>query len=557
MGLWAWLFGRKKVQDRDKGKDVHEPTVHEETGHETDIEDYLNQDQMSNDTNEVYEAIPELPIEFLYIDQLIHHRLDNYFTSKKETPHPGHPNPRSWRKPFADFVQLHSLNDDEATLLLIGLIPHIHPQLFDAAFDSRLPENADSTKDYPFLGGVRGRNCRFFLPTGETALFLMADGNLDRRLEIQKLFGAEYPFWDKKILWLEDMQNGEPSMHGRLIISPDYVDLLTHGTHQSPQFSINFPAKKIAPVKDKGKMKPPIFDDLVIPDDLKTQIKELESWLKYNDELMNKFSMRDKLPKGYRALFYGPPGTGKTFTAEILGNHLMRDVFKIDLSMVVSKYIGETEKNLELLFARAEDKGWILFFDEADALFGKRTNVRDAHDKYANQEVSYLLQRIEDYNGLVILATNMKNNIDEAFIRRFNSILKFPFPDPAQRALIWKKVLPQNALFMKKVVAGNPPEIKDEPADISEAVKKYELTGGNIINVVQFASIKAVEALHENDGIVNDLKKPVHAGGSISQQKSADEEGSSDIQPKLTIYLSDVLEGIKRELIKEGKPFSQ
>ena len=110
--------------------------------------------------------------------------------------------------------------------------------------------------------------------------------------------------------------------------------------------------------------------------------------------------------------------------------------------MVVSKYIGETEKNLELLFARAEDKDWILFFDEADALFGKRTNVRDAHDKYANQEVSYLLQRIEDYDGLVILATNMKNNIDDAFLRRFNSVVKFPFPDVESRARIWQLFLP-------------------------------------------------------------------------------------------------------------------
>ena len=200
--------------------------------------------------------------------------------------------------------------------------------------------------------------------------------------------------------------------------------------------------------------------------------------------------------------------------------------------MVVSKYIGETEKNLELLFARAEDKKWILFFDEADALFGKRTNVRDAHDKYANQEVSYLLQRIEDYNGLVILATNMKNNIDEAFIRRFNSILKFPFPDQSQRALIWKKAFPENSIFRKKVVGSDGPDLLEEPVDIAEVVKKYELTGGNIINVVHYSSIKAVEALHQKRKLPTE---PAY----------------------LTIYLSDVLDGIKKELLKEGKPFSQ
>jgi SpoVK/Ycf46/Vps4 family AAA+-type ATPase len=130
--------------------------------------------------------------------------------------------------------------------------------------------------------------------------------------------------------------------------------------------------------------------------------------------------------KNKKILFIGAPGTGKKTLASLIGQQSGTEVYRIDLSMIVSKYIGETEKNLSKVFDAAEHKNWILFFDEADALFGKRTDVRDAHDRYANQEVAYLLQRIENYNGLVILATNMKNNIDDAFTRRFQTIIHFP-----------------------------------------------------------------------------------------------------------------------------------
>src|SRR5687768_9176054 len=157
MKLFRWLFGRKKknlpAQSEGRKDEVeveHEVEIEDEVKktskkdrYENHNSEYTNHDQMSNDNTRVYETINELPIEFLYIDQLIHHRLDKYFTAKQDTPHPGSPNPSSWRKAFADFVGLHSLNDDEATLLLIGLLPHIHPGLFDAAFESRLPESAD------------------------------------------------------------------------------------------------------------------------------------------------------------------------------------------------------------------------------------------------------------------------------------------------------------------------------------------------------------------------------------------------------------------------------
>jgi SpoVK/Ycf46/Vps4 family AAA+-type ATPase len=167
------------------------------------------------------------------------------------------------------------------------------------------------------------------------------------------------------------------------------------------------------------------WKELALPQETLTQVEEIKNWLKQSSSVKAGKSLQRKIKPGYRALFYGTNDTRKASTASLIGKELNKEVYKIDLSQVVSKYIGETEKNLELVFASAKDKDWILFFDEADALFGKRTGVRDAHDKYANQEVSYLLQRMEEYSGLAILATNIKSNIDPAFTRRFNSILRF------------------------------------------------------------------------------------------------------------------------------------
>jgi hypothetical protein len=461
-------------------------------------------------------------LELQYLEQLIKFRLAKYFAPAADNPEPVIPELNQWHAPLANFIWKNHFTREEAMLILIGIAPHIKPDLFDRAIESVLKDSGN----FPNLGGVRGKNSRSFLPTGETALFLLGDDDLNTRLNVQGLlFGAEHIFSQKKILWLEELPSGEPAMSGKIIMSQDYIDTFIHGKPAPPHFSTTFPAKRIVETRT--------WESLVISDDLQKQIDEIVSWLKYNQQLMDSYEMANRIKKGYRALFYGPPGTGKTLTAGLLGNELGKDVYKIDLSMVVSKYIGETEKNLELLFARAEDKGWILFFDEADALFGKRTSVRDAHDKYANQEVSYLLQRIEDYNGLIILATNMKSNIDDAFIRRFNSILKFPFPEASERSAIWKKSFPENVLFAKDIPSLEA-DAATELVNIPDMVKKYELAGGSIINAVHYASLKAVERLNGEKMDVNGETK----------------------KTPLVVYLPDVLQGIRKELTKEGKPFA-
>jgi SpoVK/Ycf46/Vps4 family AAA+-type ATPase len=179
---------------------------------------------------------------------------------------------------------------------------------------------------------------------------------------------------------------------------------------------------------------------------------------------------------GINALFSGESGTGKTMAAEVIANELKLDMYRIDLSAVVSKYIGETEKNLRRLFDAAEDGGAILFFDEADALFGKRSEVKDSHDRYANIEINYLLQRMEAYRGLAILATNMKSVLDQAFMRRLRFIVNFPFPGPAERKAIWQKVFP----------AKTPTEELD-----FDRLARFNLTGGAINNIAINAAFLA------------------------------------------------------------------
>jgi SpoVK/Ycf46/Vps4 family AAA+-type ATPase len=219
---------------------------------------------------------------------------------------------------------------------------------------------------------------------------------------------------------------------------------------------MTFPAQRITTEME--------WEDLVLNAQTLQQIRDLEAWIAHGPTLLYDWGMKKRLKLGYRALFHGPPGTGKTLTASLLGKYTGKDVYKVDISMVVSKFIGETEKNLANLFARAENKDWILFFDEADALFSKRTNVRDAHDKYANQEVSYLLQRVENYDGLVILASNFKSNIDEAFLRRFQSIIHFPLPNPKERLQLWQMSFPDQVQLAEAV-------------NLSALSANYELSG--------------------------------------------------------------------------------
>ncbi len=368
---------------------------------------------------------------------------------------------------FTQLINKYKPSYAELTALLLALTPHLVPGWIDQLFKEVMPEGGMLAE----AGGARGSNHRGIIPTGETVLWLLAGSDIGTRIHVWRMFRPEHWFIQKNVLRLEVVREGEPEISGRLQLDSEFIELLLFNKVSPPLFSSDFPAEHIETEME--------WEDLVLNPQTLRQIFEIEHWIQYNDKLMQDFGMKKKVKPGYRALFYGPPGTGKTLTATLLGKYTHKEVYRIDLSRVVSKYIGETEKNLSKLFAKAESKNWILFFDEADALFGKRTDIRDAHDKYANQEVAYLLQRVETYNGLVILATNQRSNIDDAFVRRFQNIIHFPMPRPEERFELWKKSFP-----VQIETAGD--------INWQQLASRYELTGSSILNIAHYCSISAL-----------------------------------------------------------------
>jgi len=391
-----------------------------------------------------------------------------------------------------EFIIENNLTEIDILLLGLAFVPHVKPDFLSAVIAEYLPNGGE----LPEFGGVKAKNHRGILPTGETAQFLIAGNNLDDRVAFYNYLHNQSFLFQKRIIRIESVPNGEPKLSGLLSLEDEYIEKFITGKILKPQLSSIFPAQLIETQLD--------WDDLVLNSATLNNIKEIETWLKFNEILLQEWDMKSKIKPGFRVMFYGAPGTGKTLTASLLGKYTRRDVYRIDLSMVVSKYIGETEKNLSSLFDKATDKDWILFFDEADAVFGKRTNVRDAHDKYANQEVSYLLQRIENHPGLVILASNFKTNIDTAFTRRFQSIIEFEVPSYSERLLLWKNNLPKGIRIAEDV-------------NLNELSKKYDITGANIVNIIQYACLRTLEDKNEN------------------------------------IKLDHLLQGIKKEYAKEGK----
>jgi hypothetical protein len=224
------------------------------------------------------------------------------------------------------------------------------------------------------------------------------------------------------------------------------------------------------------------WDDLVLPGHVMAQLRELVARIRHRDRVLDEWAMASRSSKGHgvKALFAGDSGTGKTISAEVVAQDLGLDLYVIDLATVVDKYIGETEKNLDRIFAEADRVNGVLLFDEADALFGKRSDVKDAHDRYANVEVAYLLQRMELFDGLAVLTTNLRSNLDEAFARRLDAIVDFPMPEEDDRQRLWERHL-------------SPGVPRGDDLDLTFLARSFKLSGGNIRNIAMAAAFLAAD----------------------------------------------------------------
>lgn len=358
------------------------------------------------------------------------------------------------------------LGDAERIAIALTLAPHLRPQLLDIL----LLTSSQTGRVLTEFGGVADGNHRGFLPTGQTLAFLLSANNRTGWADYHRLTASSHRLMREQVLRLDSEGDRLPRIASPLRLSEAWLHYLLTGEPARPETEHDFPARPITCAQG--------WEDLILEPQTMGQLNELRLWLMHGQQVLAEYNLAAKIKPGYRALFFGQPGTGKTLSACLLGKITNRDVYRVDASMVVSKYIGETEKNLGRVFDVAQYRDWILFFDEADALFGKRTAASTSNDRHANQQTAYLLQRIEDYPGVVILSTNLRANMDEAFTRRFQAMIQFPMPGPTERLRLWQ------AAFSGSINLA--PDI-----DLHELVEQAEVAGGTIINVLRAVTLAA------------------------------------------------------------------
>ncbi|MDQ3108741.1 MAG: ATP-binding protein [Bacteroidota bacterium] len=372
---------------------------------------------------------------------------------------------------YALLIRKHNFNNEERLLLALAMCNHFDPRTLNGFMESPQLQMVSRV--------LKSENGLSISPTAETFFFLVAGENNKSYLSFHHYFSTDHPFYKDSILDLSESPSGISKFDGALNVPVSYRELLLYNKYQPPRFSSEFPAHLLSTKLD--------WSDLVLQPYTQNALNEMKNRLVYETDVRSWETatgrLGDHMRPGMRVLLYGASGQGKTFTTALLGKLLNRDVYRIDLSAIISKYVGETSKNLRSLFDTAERKDWIIFIDEGDALLGMRADLSSSQSSTAqsnNHDVAYILQRIETFDGIIIVATNLANNIDAAFERRFEGRILYQGLSAENQWKVWSNVWPMRLKM-------------EEGSRIDAMLMDNSLSPASIVNVVQRIAIMMAE----------------------------------------------------------------
>ncbi len=376
---------------------------------------------------------------------------------------------------YASLIKKHNFNNEERLLLALAMCNHFDPRTLNGFMETPQLQMVSRV--------LKSENALSISPTAETFFFLVAGENSGAYLSFHKYFSTDHPFYHDSILDLSDSPAGISKFDGALNVPVSYRELLLYNKYQPPRFSSEFPAHLLSTKLD--------WTDLVLQPTTQNALNEMKNRLVHEADVRAwktaTGKLGDHMRPGMRVLLYGASGQGKTFTTALLGKLLNREVYRIDLSAIISKYVGETSKNLRNLFDTAERKDWIIFIDEGDALLGMRADLSSSQSSTAqsnNHDVAYILQRIETFDGIIIVATNLANNIDAAFERRFEGRILYQALNAENQWKVWNNVWPVKLKM-------------EEGAKIDALLAEHTLSPASIVNVVQRIAIMMAEQNQE------------------------------------------------------------
>ncbi|XOV66369.1 MAG: ATP-binding protein [Fluviicola sp.] len=425
-----------------------------------------------------------LHMEFSWIAALIRFRINELCGIEQENSLPDLPPLQHGVHPYFDELILNEVSVVERIALSVAFAAHTVPYYLDGLYT----KNKDSDRIFSEFGILEGEGDFKMKPTWQTVFFLSHGSNTQAQFQMTEFMHGDHRLYKSKLFVMPMEKVTNPF----LIPLELNRDALFKWIYQSRVRNLAdeyFPAHEITSNLD--------WNDLVIGEETERGLNQLRMWLRHGEKLMQHEKLSKYVNKGIRVLFYGPSGTGKTLTASLLGKEFDLPVYRVDLSQMVSKWIGETEKNLARVFDMAEKQGWILFFDEAESLFSSRGEVNNANDRRANQEVSYLLQRVENFDGTIIMATNLRDNMDEAFVRRFQLMIHFPVPDVETRARLWENLLVDTFPMAEDI-------------SFSKLAEEFEITGGTMKNAFRTVMLEVCDMPLEEQQITKaDLYRAV------------------------------------------------